>query len=422
MQSVRFRRRENAYRTYGLALGVTLALGGITALRTPGRASIGELLLVVWIAALWVTFPAVRHPASLISKVLASVVAIGAIAGFGLSVLGLATSDWPSWTLVTLTGSLLLVYSIEVHRPRLLLPYIIFAFGALSVILAALLYVTPAGIVSSLGLAPAVPGARFRGTTNNPNQQAGLMLLAIASLLVVQLRGWRSAFRYALVAAAVAVALLTDSDSARFGLLAGLGAVLVVGMPRRFGRSGPIVVLLWLAAVSWTLRPEIQRQWERIVREPLAAEGAQLGARQDIWGACVRTAISRPLGTGNNIVAVDGVATRYACHNLYLDAAVIGGLPSVLLLLWALWSLTRLTWKRGDSPVLASLVALLVFSFGNSLVRFPTFWVVLLGLYWLLRSDRAQHVSPNERRVDPRASLFQTNLSSSRLIRIDPSY
>lgn len=399
MQSVRFGRRENAYRTYGVALGVALALGGVTAFRTPGRASIGELLLVVWIAALWVTFPAVRHPASLISKVLASVVAIGAIAGFGLNVLGLATSDWPSWTLVTLTGSLLLVLSVEAHRPSLLLPYILFTFGALSVILAGLLYLSPAGIVRSLGLAPAVPGARFRGATNNPNQQAGLMLLAIVSLLVVQLRGWRSALRYALVAAAVAVALLTDSDSARFGLLAGLGAVLVVGIPRRFGRSGPIVATLWLAAVSWTLRPEIQRQWQRIVREPLAAEGDQLGVRQDIWGACVRAAMNRPLGTGNNIVAVDGFATRYVCHNLYLDVAVIGGLPSFVLLLWVLWSLARSTWERRDSLILASLVALLVFSVGNSLVRFPTFWVALLGLYWLLPSVQAQPIRPNERRV-----------------------
>jgi O-antigen ligase len=251
---------------------------------------------------------------------------------------------------------------------------------------------------------------RFAGWAENPNQLALAMAPApfLGIYLATVLRTAGKWWSVCLALAAVWIGLASYSDALRVSWLASGFFLLVLAWCRLAvrGRKDPRSALVayggipvGAVVVAIAAGPTIMNTFTEFGND-VYEEGDQGLDRLTAWQNGFNVILESPVfGRGPGGHSGGYLSPEPAeAHNTFIDwgsnSGLVGLAAYVGLLTWA----TAVVWRHGNSWLMATLVALTVFSLFNYVLRQPIYWYYLLASI-ALSSDGTHQMSRDTRRI-----------------------
>ncbi len=248
-----------------------------------------------------------------------------------------------------------------------------FAFAALLVIAQFLRQVGPVSFWLD-------GGSRFTGWANNPNQVAVAMIGVpfLAPALVTE--PWRKRF---MTIGAIGVLWASGSDGAVLALVVGfLGmttSYLYATARRGFSAVQAFAVLAILAVAPLAVGSAVNAAKARV--DSAVGDGGGGGnGRVELWNSAAHLIAGSPLvgyGPGPRVVAKDGTPGHEA-HNVYLDVAILGGVPAAAALVFVHGKALLIARRQGVAMVGVA-CALVTFGLTGFAIRQPMYWLYLIA-------------------------------------------
>ncbi len=370
---------------HGCVMGVLSGLATATQLRSAGSAGIFDIAIIAYAVVLLVKRrPSIRSADTYPGLFLIGFVALGSLGGL----LGVVTSDKSVMSvflglLPYLFALLGVEFALSHKQPTLYLNWWMATHGLVVIgtqlVLLGAFYIGKDSVGPiELFIGDRERKIRFLGWTNNSNQLAMAVTIAIAAIGISSLP---QILKWVGASGGMLLGIMTLSDGFRVACIASaatLAAVVIfsdVDVPRHLRsavKAGAVVLGIVVALNIGSLISSAATT---------ANEADQAGERVELWTSCLDTVEVSPLvGLGpGKYGSLDG--QDRSCHNTFVEGATFAGLPVIVYLLWTMVKMFQLQIRRGQFFGIWFLVqgsVQMVFSF---FFRYPQLWMIFLALH-----------------------------------------
>lgn len=375
-------RRDSVSGKRGQIVGILVFLGTATQLRPKGGVGLPEIMLMAYMAASlpmksWGLHLRSHRP----GRFLLTFLVVTSLGGFFNSIV--RGIDSPIDMLIAFLpyflAAVVLEYCSAQPDPYKFLFSFSYVFGRLLLASQFILFVLPVQTLGPLDLY--LGGIRFKGWSNNPNQIAVMIVIAVSA---VGLTSDSKKGKLAALAVGVVLGYSTKSDAwllaAGFGMVAAFVIGLVKG--RRLGLTYRIMG--WTAVICSVVLVVMASARLDAFATGVAVERGQGNERVTLWLSCVDETVESGVGLAIGLgptphgIATDG--DDQECHSTPIDFLSFGGLGIVLMFAAMMFQLSKKAWESGNYWSMLFLVTFAIqmqFSFA---ARYPSLWIFLLFL------------------------------------------